>query len=229
MRRASQAVFLFLALAASARAQAQADAPDAGFGDKGHLAIAGERMFGYVHVSQTQMIADAQSTQTFSSISLLGSPVNNLAGVYTFPRIAFDGFIAPSISIGGSATYFRFSAPSTNTPNGESGFLVAPRIGYTLRLAPTVWVWPRAGITYVRLSADFGSGLSGSSSVFAATVEAPLVLALAPRAFVLIGPTVDLGLSGSRQTDSNSGTNNSIIDAVRETDIGLQAGLMLCF
>jgi hypothetical protein len=205
------------------RAWAQAEPPEAGFGDKGHLVLGAERMFGYVHTSEQDM-----TTTTFNSISLLGSPISNIVSVFTFPRVGFDGFIAPSISLGGSATYFHLS--STNTGSGSiSGFLLAPRLGFAGRLGPTVWIWPRAGITYVNVSTDGSGGTSQSSYLLAATVELPVVVELAPRALLMIGPTLDLGVSGSTTLNSLVvGGGNNTRD-IKETDIGLQIGFALYF
>ena len=107
--------------------------------------------------------------------------------------------------------------------------MLAPRVGYAGRLAPTVWIWPRAGITYVNFSTSPSGGTSQSASLFAATVELPVVVALAPHALLLIGPTLDLGLSGSTKLDGTAigGTNTS--RDIKETDIGLQASLVLYF
>ncbi len=229
MKRASQGVLFSLVLVAGARAHAQEEPLAPGFGEKGHFAIGGERMFGYVHVSQDQKSAGATTTTTttFNSISLLGSPISSIASIYTYPRVGFDAFIAPSISLGGSLTYFHLSTSNSGNDNTLSGFLVAPRVGFAARLAPAVWLWPRAGITYVRVSTDQGSGgTSQTSSLFAATIEAPLVLALAPNALALIGPTVDVGLSGSSKIDNPGATFSSDI---KETDIGLQASFLFYF
>jgi hypothetical protein len=229
MRRASQGILFSVVLAMGARAQAQEETPDVGFGDKGHFAITGERMFGYVHVSQdTTNQGGGTTTTTLSSISVLGGPVTNIASVYTFPRIGFDGFIAPSISVGGSLTYFHLSTSAGGNDNSLNGFLVAPRLGYVARLAPAVWLWPRAGITYVRVSNDLGGGSSATINLFAATAELPLVLALAPHAYALIGPTVDLGLSGSSKS-SIPGVGTPPSNDIKETDIGLQASFLLYF
>jgi hypothetical protein len=237
MRRApSQGLFRWLAVAAivvgisatAPRAHAQAEPPEAGFGDKGHFAIAAERMFGYVHVSQDQTNVGTTTTRTSNSISLLGSPISNAASVYTYPRVGFDAFIAPSISLGGSLTYFHLSQSGNGNSNTASGFLVAPRLGFAARLGQSAWLWPRAGITYVSLSVDVGAGTSETVSLFAATVEAPVVVMLAPQAILLIGPTVDLGLSGSTKLNGGTlgtGTNSD----QKETDIGVQAGFALSF
>ena len=89
---------------------------------------------------------------------------------------------------------------------------------------------PRAGITYVNLSTDSGSGTSSQSSyLLAATVELPVVVALAPRALLLIGPTLDLGVSGSSTVNGLAvGLGNTSRD-IKETDIGLQASFALYF
>jgi len=224
MRRASQGILFSLVLASSVRAQAQEEEPPIGFGDKGHFAIAAERMFGYVHVSHETTVLGMSTTTTFNSISLLGSPVGSALSFYTVPRVGFDAFVAPSVSVGGSLTYFRISSSASinGNDNALSGFLVAPRLGYAARLAPSVWLWPRAGITYVRASES-----SQTISLFAATIDAPLVLALAPHALVSIGPTVDVGLSGSSKIDDSTVTTTS--EDIKETDIGFQASLLLYF
>ncbi len=104
--------------------------------------------------------------------------------------------------------------------------MLAPRLGFAVRVAPSVWIWPRAGVTYVRLSSRIGSdGPAGTTDLFAATVEAPVAIALGPKAFAMIGPTVDIGLSGSNT--SNSIPNPSL--GIKETDVGLQAGFVLYF
>jgi hypothetical protein len=205
------------------RAWAQAEPPEAGFGDKGHLVLGAERMFGYVHTSEQDM-----TTTTFNSISLLGSPISNIVSVFTFPRVGFDGFIAPSISLGGSLTYFHVSE-SGNGSVTLSGFLIAPRLGFAGRLAPTVWIWPRAGITYINFSTDSGGATSQSASLFAVTAEVPVVVALGPQALLTIGPTLDFGVSGSRKlNEAPIGVGNASTD-IKETDFGLQVSLLLYF
>jgi hypothetical protein len=215
-------------LAAGGRAWAQAEPPAAAFGDKGHFALGAERLFGYVHVTEDQAnssVAGAgTTTTTFNSISLLGSPIHNIASVFSFPRVGFDAFVGQSISVGGSLTYFHLSESGDLGSITASGFLIAPRLGFAARLGQSVWLWPRVGITYVSFSSEPGAGFSQSSSVFAATVEAPVAVALGPQAILLIGPTVDLGLSGSTKINSDTAGNSS--NDIKETDIGLQVSFL---
>ena len=227
MKRTSQAVLLSLVLASGARLHAQEEQAPALFGEKGHLVIGGERMLGYAHARQDETSDGVTRTTTSNSISLLGSP--NSSSAYTFPRVGFDAFIAPSISLGASLTYFRTSMSVGGGDFKVSGILVAPRVGFAARLAPAVWLWPRAGITYVYDWSDVGGifgPASGSSNLFAATVEAPVVLALAPQALALIGPTIDVGLSGSNKAIDGTG---SFDHDLKETEIGLQASFMFYF
>ena len=236
-RSASQGLFHSLGVvavvigivSAGGRAQAQGEPPEAGFGDKGHFALGADRLFGYTHVSQeqTSSIAGASTmTTTFNSISVLGSPIHNIASVFSFPRVGFDAVVGQSISLGGALTYFHLSQSGNANSNGvtASGFLIAPRLGFAARLGQSVWLWPRVGITYASFSTDIGGGVSTSSDLLAATIEAPIAVALGPQAILLIGPSVDLGLSGSTKLNGDTaGTNSSDI---KETDIGLQVGFV---
>jgi hypothetical protein len=205
------------------------------FGDKGHVAISAERMFGYVHATQTESgTGVATFTSTNNSISLLGSPIIAVSSIYTFPRIAFDVFAAAGFSVGASLSYFHLSqttgsasATSTGSSSTTGGFVAAPRIGFAARLAPSVSLWPRAGITYVYASTDNSFGTTQTTysfHVFAATIEAPLAVSVSPRSLILIGPTADIALSGYSKTSPGTGGTST---TTKETDYGLQAGFLL--
>jgi hypothetical protein len=252
MRRALQGVLLSLMLAAGARAEAQQEPFGAAFGSKGRFAVSAERLFGYVHVAQTQNGSDANApsgTTTTNSYSLLGTSINSVASVFTFPRVAFDAFVTPGLSVGAAVTYFHLASsndfafggpPNTLSTTTISGYLLAPRVGYALRVGRTVWVWPRAGITYASFSnsGTFGtasappnSTSTNSTRVAAITVEAPVAIALGSQAVILVGPTVDIGISGTIKSGGTSGgvTNTSTSSSAKESDVGLQAGLALSF
>lgn len=199
-------------------------------GDKGHLAISVDRLFGYVHPRNTTTVNGDSSTSSADVVSLLGSPINAVASIYTFPRLAFDVFVSPGFSVGGAANYFHLSQDinlsgnTTSNSSTVSGFLIAPRAGYAVRAGASVWFWPRAGITYMNLSNDLGGGDNAKVSLLAATIEAPLAVTIAPHAVILIGPTVDIGLTGSEKLNTVGGTGTSI--TIKETDYGLQVGLL---
>ena len=126
-------------------------------------------------------------------------------------------------------SYFHISQDINLTGNatGDSssanGFLFAPRVGYAMRAGSSVWFWPRAGITYLFVS---NSNSGAKATLLAATVEAPLAVTIAPHAMILIGPTVDIGLTGSQSVSGGTGTGTSSL-SIKETDYGLQVGLLI--
>jgi hypothetical protein len=178
-----------------------------------------------VYSYQTSDTAGGTTTESRTNINLLHNGEADRSTGYSTARIGFDYFPTDGLSLGAALGYFHVSASSTfeaggvsSTTDGGSGdaFLFAPRIGYAFMFAASAGIWPRAGITYVTLSTD--SNLSAHA--LALTLEAPLVLTPIPHVAFLIGPTLDLGLSGG--TD-NGGTTTSY----KLTDIGLQAGLAI--
>lgn len=252
MRGASQGILLSLTLIASARAEAQEAPPEDAFDSKGHFVVATERLFGYVHVAQTQNSSDpaaaSMATTTTNAYSLLGTSLNTFASIFTFPRVGFDTFVAAGISLGAAATYFHVSSdnnadfpgsPGNLSTTRLSGYLFAPRVGYAVRVGRTTWVWPRAGITYASFSTStsFSSvsapttGTStGSTSLTALTVEVPVAIGLGPQVVILIGPTIDISLSGTiKSGGSSSSPNPGASSSANESDVGLQAGVALSF
>ncbi len=253
MKRASQGILLSLLLAASARVEAQEAPPEVAFGNKGHFVVSAERLFGYVHVAQTQDDSPnnpmSKATTTTNSYSFLGSSINTLASIFTFPRVGFDAFVTPGLSVGAALTYFHLSSnndfafggsPDNVASSTISGYLLAPRVGYAILVGRKAWVWPRVGFTYVSLSNTSSNGAAsapptststGSTSLTAITVEALFAIGLGSQAVLLIGPTVDIGLSGTAKSGGTSGavSNPSQSSSAKESDIGLQAGVALSF
>jgi hypothetical protein len=254
MRRALQGILLSLALVASARAHAQIVANEAAFGGKGHFVVSAERLFGYLHVTNTQDSSSMsgqtnKSTTTSNAYSFLGSSLNTIGGAFTFPRVGADVFVTPELSVGAAATYFRNSSNSDldlgQPPDNvftftNSGYLLAPRVGYAVRVGLKAWVWLRAGITYASLSSSNGSGLAvgpqtqtsnSSFSLTAITIEAPIAVGLGSHAVLLIGPTVDIGITGTEKFVQSSGDLQNLTSSstAKESNFGLQAGVALTF
>jgi hypothetical protein len=196
---------LLLTLAGKAGAQEPA------FGDKGHVAMSVERLFGFVHTSETRSaVGGGSNTQSQDTFTLLTNPVAVASG-YAWPRVGFDVFITSRVSVGAAAGYFNVSPP-----NGSlSGFVFAPRVGYAGYLGPRIAIWPRGGFTFEQVSND-----STKRTAFALTLEAPLAVLISPRIAILIGPTLDLPLSGTL-TVTNVSTDDKF------TEFGLQAGLLV--
>jgi hypothetical protein len=196
----------------SATAQAQPVEGSRQLGGKGNIAISIERLFGFSY-SRDNPDGNGQ-TQTATTISLLSNPLAGATSGYTFPRLAIDGFVTDSISVGGAVGFF---STSVSPGNGDlSGFLLAPRVGYAMGLTPSITFWPRAGVTYV--SADFGAT---TSSQLALTLEAPFVFGLTDHFGLSASALLDLGIAGSNETTVGPLTM-SVDHTV--TDIGIQVG-----
>jgi hypothetical protein len=208
MKRALMWSFLVVASFSSRSVWAQ----EPRFGDPGHVAISAERLFGFIHTEESENGASASA----NSVNLLSAPSALIGTGYSWPRIGVDVFVSSSISLGIAASYFSVS------PNAGSisGFQLAPRFGYAANVSPNLAIWPRGGITYERASTDDGAGSTATQSFFALTLEVPFAILVVPRAAILIGPTLDVGLSGSA---SSGGVSTD----QKFTDFGIQAGLLL--
>lgn len=210
MKRALRWSFLLLLVVSSRRVLAQDRDPS--FGQTGHVAISAERLFGFVH---TEEDVNGASTSA-DTINLLSAPSALLGTGYSWPRIGFDFFVSQSVSLGIAASYFEVSPAAGSV----SGFQLAPRVGYAANLTPRLALWPRGGITYEHANVDNGAGTSSTQSFFALTIEAPFAILIVPRAALLVGPTLDIGLSGNASVGGTS-TDQKF------TDFGLQFGLLI--
>jgi hypothetical protein len=199
---------------------ASAQGPEPAFGEAGHFAVSVERMFGYAHTSIDQSTGGLSVNTSVDTISLLGN-VGTSNNAYSYPRLAGDFFVAPNISVGAAVGFVHISESPGNMNLSGTGFLLAPRAGYAVRINPFVTLWPRAGLTYVRgSSVTIAQADNVTISVFALTLEMPIAFRVGPHLYLLAGPSVDIGLAGS--TDFGGGGGN--LDT-KATDIGLQVGL----
>jgi hypothetical protein len=214
----------FVMLAAP-RAKAQQAATD--FGRAGGFAISAERLFGFVRADETTNAGGMDRTTHFNSLSILGNSLG-LFTAYAQPRVGGDFFVAEGLSVGASLSYFRVSESADVAGSSSptfSGYVLAPRIGYSFVLGRMVSLWPRVGFTYTHLGTDTstaGNGGSASSgtSLYALTIEAPFVFAVAEHFFFSAAPTLDLGVGGSNSSTGITGSSD-----VKETDYGVLLGL----
>jgi hypothetical protein len=199
------AAVAFLSLSARSQSLPSEPPQNDAFGQKGECAISGERLFGLVH----SIRVENSSTKTLESLGLFTSPDTEVVAAYAAPRVAFDCFAATRFSLG---IALGFQAVG-NADALLNTVVLAPRVGYAAAFSQRVGIWPRVGVTYQSTSLGDGQG----THLFALTLEAPLVFTPVPHAALTIGPTLDLGLAGSKPGAIN----------FRETDIGLQAGLLI--
>jgi hypothetical protein len=227
---AQAVVIVALVLLSAPRARAQDAALD--FGQRGSVALSVERLFGYVYADSTTTSAGTSRTTHISALSLLGNSMG-LFTIYAQPRAALDFFAADHFSVGASVSYFHLTE-STDVPAGAAssspsiwGVVLAPRVGYGIPLGRIATLWPRLGFTYARLETESSNTFNGmtttstnTTNLYALTIEAPFVFAVAPHFFLSAAPTVDVGLGGSTSS-STAGTSTDS----KETDFGLLVGL----
>lgn len=216
------------------RARAQEDTQ---FARSGQFAVSAERLFGVVHSStDTDDPNGGTRTQSYTTVNLLMNPYSGLVSVYAFPRIAADYFVIDGLSLGAALGFFTLSGHvKSDTVDQDTstvtGFLLAPRIGYAFMFNQNIGIWPRVGISYLTTHSENDTGDSSSDGhQLALPIEVPLVISPIPHVGFLIGPTLDLGLTGSEKTkDTFGGMTTTTKQDTNETDFGVQAGLLVYF
>ncbi len=224
---------LLVVAGVAARAQAQVPAePDVAptVGDQGHLSISLERAFGFSYFKESTSVGGVeQSHESATAFSLFGAPPVASTSIFTFPRIGIDASLGSGVTVG-TALGFDYgslnqaSAGTTNPSDSFWAFVIAPRVGYAARLSPGVVFWPRAGVSFYYASLSPGAAATDISlKMFAATVDAPFVVTVAPHVALSFGPTFDITFNGSA---SAGGTYGGSAD-VSVMEIGAQAGLVV--
>lgn len=223
----------------------QAFAQD-GFATAGRFAIGAERVFGYASTT-TKVETDLQpgnvkfkSEQTKNQFDFLAR--GDVDNPFVAPRIGFDYFVIDGLSVGGAFAYVSENEEeeettgnnTTNLPDRKgSSFVIAPRAGYCFMFNDMIGIWPRGGFTYASGSEEVdpaGPNQADTKTDFTIldlTLEGMLVITPVPHAGFMVGPTLDLALSGSGEIDQ--GNNSQDIDEIRVTTIALQAGVFAWF
>jgi len=167
----------------------------------------------------------------------------------TIPRLALDYFVIEGLSLGASFIYWRNSGSSTTEAGNSSvdqdtptvsTVVIHPRIGYSFIFDETFALWPRAGITWssFNVSTPFvnpttgqasADDLENNASAFDLSLDVPLVISPIENFAILIGPFVDIGLSGTTETvtpgaSPTGGTVTTELDHTL-TAFGLSVGI----
>jgi hypothetical protein len=194
-------------------------------GDPGTVAIGGERLVGVasakLELSEKDNSDDtAEIEQT--DVGLL---------ITSNGRVAFDAFIAPSISLGGTVGYRAEDTEVTSDINDlgddrsqtTKRVVVSPRAGYLHWTSPNFAIWPRAGFAYstseTDISTDAGDGHSEQSAYFL-TADVMGVIPIAPGAALTVGPGVGYVLGGS------ANANDEDLDIESGSELSLTAGIL---
>lgn len=112
-------------------------------GGSGDATLGVERVFGFYGVSAE---ADTPGGGTDLDASGAGVGFHEPVSMFAVPRVAFDYFIIDSLSLGGSLGFFSNDYDSGG--GQDSGFILAPRVGYAVPFNAEWGIWPRGGISY---------------------------------------------------------------------------------
>lgn len=163
-RVALSIVLASLSLAATAAAQEPAPPVAQPTAPRAHVALSLERAGGISYSSLRP--TDAAGSASITSFGLGGPAVSPLA----LPRVGIDVLLPGGLTLGAGAAFGAVSYGS-DPDRGESssvsgrGYLLAPRVGYRVGVAPWLDVTPRAGVSILGGSI---TGPEGRSCVYAA-------------------------------------------------------------
>lgn len=162
-------------------------------GQASDLVIGAERLFGFYMGGQTTELPGGDRELDISTFSLLW---NWNPSLLNQPRFAIDYFVINGLSVGGAFGVFSVDVEDVD----GTGFLFLGRVGYLLNLGSVAGFWPRGGLLYYNLDAD---NLVADRDQLALELEAMFTLAPRPGWAILLGPTLDLGITGETREPPN--------------------------
>jgi hypothetical protein len=174
-----------------------------GLGEGPSIALSGERLTTFSHTS-----IHGDVDEDHSSVSLFARHAEEMP--FQLPRLAVDGFLMPSLTLGGSLSFGSYSLD----PGDVDVFTLQPRVGYVVPLGSIADFWLKGGLSYY--SMDYGAtdesglGLSGAFD---------FVINLTRSFGISVGPSIDFGLIGERSTPAGD-------DDVKYTTLALNVGLV---
>jgi hypothetical protein len=134
------------------------------------------------------------------------------------PRLALDYFVIEGLSLGGSFVYIHRSTEIETDGDAVDGpssstVLLHPRVGYAYAFDETFSIWPRLGITWFQSSSESTDPISGDTSTTTLSgldLTGEVMLGISPieNFAFLVGPYLDLGLSGTQEFEPASGPSS---------------------
>jgi hypothetical protein len=188
------------------------------------------------------------TTNSTTSVALFGNASGDVGGLgpsmTTIPRLALDYFVTEGVSLGASFMYIVQSGEEETEPESgssntrdlptQSVLVIHPRIGYSFIIDETFAIWPRAGITWGRAASEStltnpttGASVTSESSRTALdlSLDIPVVISPMEHFAILIGPYVDLGVSGTAETPSLTNPGETTDVDSKQTSFGLATGV----
>jgi hypothetical protein len=163
-------------------------------------------LFG-VEYARASHDAQGGNPSEYSSSTIIGFGWSYQGNQSSFiqARAGIDYFVVNNLSLG--TALGLYSGAGHRAIVGDSGFLFAPRVGYTIDLGSVASFWPRGGITYYSHGDWHNVGITG---------EANFALFPRPNWAFLIQPHFDVGPFGG-------GPGN---DSYTELALGVSLGIM---
>lgn len=168
-----------------------------GLGDDGDFTIGVERVFGLYTMHIEQELpgpVDLERDPGSFGFMFQSAPDSPLV----VPRVGFDYFIIPQLSLGGSLALASYDPDDDDDDDDEvSTFLFAPRVGYAIEFNASWGVWLRGGFSY------YSQGFANDTSrnLLALSGEGAFYYLPAPNVGFTLSPLFDLGLTGEVEND----------------------------
>jgi hypothetical protein len=172
---------------------------------KGGVAIALERGFGF---TTTHTEIEGQEDRDVTAFGLMWMRSET---AFHQPRAAVDFFVTDGLSLGGALGFYSWGGDGD-----RSGFLLYPRVGYGIGLGHSVTLWPRGGLSYY---SEEESGGGAKYTQLAISGECQFLLWPTRSWAIMLGPTLDLGVSG----EVSGGPNDADFS---QRSIGLTFGML---
>ena len=204
------------------------------FGEQGEFIIGADRLVPLLSWSRYSVdeptgpgVSSMTGSSNQTSFSLLfGSTEDPADQFYTVPRVGFDYVVVPNVTVGGDFMLLFTSGSSsteTDNTNGTSsqanqsspsltGFGIAPRGGYILRLNEIVSLWFRGGFSYYQTStSDSNDHTTNSVQQWAFDLEPQAVFTVIPHVGFTGAVNLDIPFGGSTsvETDINGISNKT--------------------
>lgn len=194
----------------------------------------------------TSFTSTVEGEESGTDVSLL-SAGGFLENPFSIPRVGFDYMFGNGLTIGGSLGYMVTSGESEDKDSDGTTrtqdrptvdiFLFAPRLGVFIGATPKLGIWLRGGVTRLALSSERdrpnGDGTMTRSTYTASfvdvTLDPQLVISPVPHVGITVGPTLDIGVSGSAETTGNNSTSTSAETELTASSYGVTAGLVALF
>ncbi len=137
-------------------------------------------------------------------------------------RLGFDAVLRPGITLGTGIGYATVTRDDPGPPHEISLFMIVPRVGFMLGPSRYLGVWLRAGVGYTSVTVATTGNSDVTQRALDLVVDPQLVFTPFPHAGIMVGPALNVGLSGSASQNSNRVEFTS-------SSYGVNAGLALLF